>query len=275
MINETDYVDLLVQIVQNEVDAGHPYLSAAALGEQLRRAVSDQTWKDLGYPTLSQLLRSANVEARIEMTKTDKGALAVRPKANAAPFEPLPRKEYNRLKKPVWGGFTQSAPPGRRFLNRITGAVRSGLATPPVPYDEWAEIEPIPADDQKAWAAQFLKDVGLPTFGPIRDSLSLTSWNHAFSLAIGSHGGEWNRVRSYRVAAIVDAWASAKGIPHDLVFQTQSTSTSGVSQNPSHSSAFVDSDKAVILAALSTLTLDQLRAISLPAGVLLDAARKA
>jgi len=275
MINENDYVDLLVRIVQGAVDAGKPYLTTAALGEQLRRAASDQSWRDFGYQTLSELLRGEKARARIEITTTDKGALAVRAKLGVPHAEAPPRKEYNRLKRPVWAGFVQTAPIGRRFLSRITGAVRSGLENPPVPYDEWAEITPIPDEEQKAWATQFLQDNAFPLLGPAREALNQLNWAHAFFLALGPKGPEWNKTKSSKVAAMVDTWASSKGISHDLVFQSRTKGTIDVALKSNSVASSADIERELILSALNTLTIDELRKVWLPAGVLLDAVRKA
>jgi hypothetical protein len=273
MINESEYIDLLVQVVRDTAASGRPHMTAAALGEQLRRAVSDQSWKDLGYPTLGQMLRSDKVEARLEVISTEKGALAVRPRPDAIPHEVPTHKEYNRLKKPVWGAFVMATPTGRRFLNRKSGAVRSGLQAPPVPYDEWAEIQAIPVATQKSWADKFLEDATFPVVDSMRAALHQPSWNHAFSVALGPNASEWNRFRSSKVATTIDAWASSSGIPHDLVFQSQTAIAPVTVPIVGTAVDLSDNDRAIILAALATLPTDRLREIALPAGALLSVLR--
>lgn len=273
MINDSEYIDVLTQIVQGAIAAGQPYITAAALGETLRRAVSDQYWKDFGYKTLGELLRSPKVDKRLELFKTEKGAIAVRPKPGSQSLDAPALKEYNKLKKAVWGAFVMATPAGRRFLNRKTGAVRSGLQAPPAPYDEWAEITPISSETQKAWASRFLEDVKVTVDDDIRHALGSdqANWVHSFTVAVRNHASDWNRFRSSKVAANVDSWASQCGIPRDLVFQSQTPPNTTI--RPGSSVDPADSDRAIILAALATLPIDRLREISLPAGVLLDALR--
>jgi len=273
MINDSQYVDLVVQIVQSTTSSGRDYITAAALGETLKRSVSDQSWRDFGYRTLSELLRSPPVEARLELFKTDKGALAVRPLQASVATGPAASREYNSLKQPIWGAFVMATPAGRRFLNRRTGAVRAGLQDPPVPLDEWAEITPISTETQKGWAREFLSLATFEVSEDMRAALHLPSWNHAFTTALGPHASEWKRYRSYKVAENANEWASTSGVSHDDVFQSRAegpvaSAALRVAQRPP------SDDREVILAALATLPIEKLRDISLPAGVIVDAMRR-
>ena len=273
MINDSDYLDLTVQVVRSFVGLGRPHMTAAALGETLRRAVSDQSWRDLGYRTLGDLLRSPKLESRLEIFKTEKNALAVRLKAQASVAHTMPRKQYNRIAKPVWGAFVIANPPGKRFLNRKTGAVRSGIQEPPSPLDEWVEIPLIPVSDQKAWVDEFLQQQHLRRSEGIENALAATSWNYALSHTLGEHAGAWNLFRSSKVAASVDTWASSSGISHDLVFESSPTKPAPPAPVQGALPDTADNDRAVILAALATLPIERLREIALPAGALLTALR--
>lgn len=273
MINDSEYLDLTVQVVRSFVDSGQPHMTAAALGETLRRAVSDQTWQDLGYRTLGDLLRSPKLDGRLEVFKTEKNALAVRLKAEAPLANPTSRKQYNRIAKPVWGAFVIASPPGKRFLNKKTGAVRSGIQEPPSPLDEWAEIPLIAVSDQKAWVDEFLQLNQVRRSDSIESALVASSWNYLFSRALGEHATAWNHFRSSKVAASIDAWASSSGISHDLVFESLPPKFMHSAQALRVLPDVADSDRAVILAALATLPTERLREIALPAGALLTALR--
>lgn len=272
MISESDYVDLAVRLVHQTVDSGRPHITAAALGDTLRRSVSDRSWKDFGYKSLSELLRSDNASARLELINTSKNALAVRPRPGAPAQEPSPKKEYNPLHKAVWGAFVFPTPTGLRFLNRKTGAVRSALIEPPSPLDEWVEIPSISVSEQKAWANEFLDAADFPVTQKMKSALDEASWNHAFSTALAPHGGAWNKFRSAKVASRVDEWAASSGVSHDLVFQSQAVL---LGQPESKRAALEEQDRerAAILAAIATLPTERLRQIELPAGVILEALR--
>lgn len=272
MITEPDYVDLVVGLVHQAVDSGRPHITAAALGDTLRRSASDVSWKDFGYRTLSELLRSDSASARLEVIHTSKNALAVRPRPGAPSSEAPAKKQYNRLHKAVWGAFVFPTPTGLRFLNRKTGAVRSGLSEPPSPLDEWVEIPSISVAEQKTWANEFLNAADFSVTEKMKAALQEPSWNHAFSTALAPHGGEWNKFRSAKVAERVDAWASSSGISHDLVFQSQAA-LSNPPEIPRVAVGQQDRDRALILAAIATLPIERLRQIELPAGAILEAIR--
>ncbi|MCF8839705.1 OST-HTH/LOTUS domain-containing protein [Xanthomonas campestris pv. campestris] len=275
MINDSEYIDLLVQLVQSATSPERPYVTAAALGETLQRAVSDQSWKDFGYRSLGELLRSSKVAAHLNLIRTEKGALAVAVRSgDPTALSPASAgHKYNSLKQAVWGAFVMATPAGKRFLNRKTGAVRAGLMASPTPLDEWIEIHPISPETQKLWATQFLDTADFEVTAEVREALLKPNWNHLFTVALGPKGAEWNRRRSCRVSELADKWASESGVPHDVVFQSRITQPSPINKSDSLIRSSLETDRELILAAIAMLPMEKLREIVVPAGAIIDAMR--
>ena len=282
-MNYDEYLNLVSQVASSNLPSGSRYITAAALGALLHQASPDTSWKTFGKRTLSVVLEDMAQRNRLALTRTEKDALAVvplAPPANDAKSTPV----FNPLRKAVWDAFVLHMPVGRRFMNRVSGIVRSGINAPPIPADDWAEIEKIPTSQQETWAREFLEQH--TDRAPSANSMpGISDWHpHEFYGALRAIdeglGRQWNKFRSSRVSTVVQDWATKNQLSNQLVFET---STRASQPNTVDVALKVDSNLAlhpdevrrVILAAISTLPTEKLQEISIPAGVLLAAFTKA
>lgn len=268
-----EYTELTVQLVQSYITSTlRPVMTAAALGEHLRRASQDTSWRTFGFATFLRYLESLERLRKLSLTKTDRQALAVSmPDDNAQNSVPAP--VYNPLRKPVWSALVFSAPPGRRFLHRTSGLVRMGLQSPPSPADEWVEIDLISDPVLKGWARDFLKseDISDPQ---ILRSIDETHWHLVFPQSLERLGQSmrirWNRFRSSKVAQFAQDWCTRNKVDLHTVFQTAETPPpAGANVAPIHSRRADDAQRHWILAALATLPTETLLSLPIPAGAMI------
>ncbi|QBB69358.1 hypothetical protein ELE36_02635 [Pseudolysobacter antarcticus] len=274
MLSLEQYSDLTVQLISSNVTSQNPVMTAAALGEQLRRSAPDSSFRSYGYTRFLRYLDYLEGRQKIVLTKTDQQALAVTLRSDLAP-PPVISTGYNPLRKPVWGAFVFSAPPGQRFLNRLSGLVRMGLQGAPSPVDEWVEIELLSESIQKVWATEFLEHEKLDS-DALTKALDSHQWHLDFPVALEqinqSKRIRWNRFRSAKVAKVVDEWCHRNKIDLSMVFSTPSDPTVPQEPVPSDNKRdhrVEDIQRQWILAALATLPLEALQALPLPAGAMI------
>lgn len=276
MMTLEEYSDLAIQLVRSNLDPNLHCLTAAALGEQLRRSSQGTSWRELGFTSFLRFLEHLERNKRACLTKTPRQALAVAlPGGDRQPSAAPPT--YNALRKPVWGAFIFSAPAGRRFFHRNTGAVRMGITDAPNPVDEWVEIEPIREEQQKAWAQAFLNEEHLAANTDLQASLAQPHWHQDFPFALDRLGPakriRWNRDRSLKVAQVADEWCRRHRLEPDTVFQTSAPQRPGAILAPPVLPPGVTEaeQRRWILAALARLPTDMLLEIPLPAGLMIQA----
>lgn len=275
-----EYLDLVVQIASKNLKPGNRTITAAALGALLRAASPELDWKSFGKRTLSELLADPQLTGRLSVTETDKGALAVCPVASATSASDAPAVEiFNPLRKAVWDAFVLGFPSGRRFMHRHSGQVRVALDIAPAPADDWVEIHPVAVDKQREWARDFASNLQeqLPA------SLTDGPWHpQPFAEALRqkdeSTARQWNRFRSSKVSTLVKDWLAQNALPPELAFQRsyrQEVADEVTAAKEAPLVGEAEDVRRAVLAALSSLPLEKLLEIPIPAGVLLSALSKA
>lgn len=283
-MEKSAYFDEVVRIASSTIPPGTHYVTAAALGMHLRKAHPSVDWKTFGFKSMSGLLTDPYLSSKLQIVKTEKDALAVSVISNNSQI-PTPHVEtYNPLRKAVWEAFTLPSPPGRRFFNRLTGAIRIGLDAAPTPADDWVELEKIGLLEQKRWAECFIEEqlkdcscaddarklVYLPTWHPHQFGLELESLSEGLMR-------QWNLYRSARVSAFAKKWLADKNLPIDWAFQTKSEVPEPVQSEAVTIAAqqyllrSAEETKRVILAALSQMPVEQLLEIPIPSRLILSA----
>ena len=278
-MTQDEYIDFVVQVVRQNLRPNTSMITAAALGELLRRAAPDHSWREYGNRSLADFLRRPELERHLRLTQSEKGALAVELIGPGNISESPRIQGYNPLRKPIWIAFVQSSPHGRRFINRRTGAVRLGLQESPSPADAWAEISPIASETQRDWAEKFLAEFGQADSTVLQAAVKASLWRaHGFYQALqaedDSLARSWNKFRSAKVSEHVEGWLRSQALPLEFAFQTgDHPSGSRVDQppRPSDEGCTADDGRRVILAALALLPLESLAAIPIPAGIMLRA----
>ncbi len=281
-MNYEEYLDLVVQTIAKNSKSDSQPLTAAALGGLLRQACPDENWKAFGKRSLSELLSDLERQGKVSLTKTDKDALAVVLCDASAASTAI--EKFNPLRKSIWDAFVLVSPEGKRFMHRREGTVRVALDIAPTPADDWAEISPISTEAQRTWAQEFIaQGHGTIVEGAAQISADGNWHPQAFIRSLKQSDENlarlWNRFRSAKVSAVVQDWLTQNILPSELAFQSDSRTLHqvvGVNRSnidvghgiPAHESEDV---RQAILIALSTLPLEKLLEIPIPAGVMLSA----
>lgn len=271
----SEYLDLAVQIVETNERPGEPF-PAAALGSALRKAAPEVDFKSFGKRSLGEVLTDLQARGRITITETTKGALAVE-RVQQGHNPPSQGGAFNPLHRAIWEAFTFVAPHGRRFLNRLTGLIRVGLASTPSPADEWVEFTPITGDLQRSWAEEFAKEEGLPFEDDLRPLLKQEKWSaHAFVTALREQNPQaarmWNAFRSKRVSAHVQQWLADNALPPGWAFQQRPRPIHGVTTPLTQGLTDDEAEtRSIVMTALGQMPLSQLLSIPIPVGLVLNA----
>jgi hypothetical protein len=214
---------------------GTDSVDVAFLGNVLRRDGRD--WTAHGFERLSVALANLQAEGAVEISKSEKGALrvAVRPgatvdatipvrlPASVAPPATAPGR-FRPLRPPVWFAFASAIPPGQqRQVNRRTGVVWSDGQQPPGSELDWVPVVPVPEDEQRRWANEFLTrpDVG-DDKAALEDALQTPDWYRRFPLELEKRDPvllrAWSHIRSTRIIDHVVAWANKNNVDEQLLF---------------------------------------------------------
>lgn len=279
-MNYTEFLDFVVQIISKNLNPQNKMMTGALLGELMQQAAPDVSWKKFGKRSLFAVLEDLETDGRIEIVKTEKGALAVSPTAGSSKSSGRQIETYNPLRKAMWEAFVLVAPAGRRFIHQKNGTLRAGLEIAPAPADEWIEIIPVSSETQKAWAADFLSKQDLGQFTKARQLVDSQNWSApSFAGLIKEESEsvfrEWNKYRSSLVSSEVQRWLMDNNLPVDWAFQRHdSRLETPLAEQVAPGAVIVSSEentRAVILSALAQLPTDQLLLIPIPAGILLAA----
>jgi len=275
-----EYLDFVVQVVaKNAKPEGQP-LTAAALGGLLRQASPAVIWKDFNKKTLSELLADLARQGRISLTKTDKDALAIILQ-DAIPTPTASIEKFNPLRKSIWDAFVLATPAGKRFMHRRDGTVRVGLDVAPTPADDWIEILPIAVSLQRGWAEAFIAEGQDDMPEAAVQMVGGNDWHpQKFAKLLNQIDADlarlWNRFRSAKVSVVVQDWLTQHILSPDLAFQPTVLAPQQIAFVSPQLVKVVSADESdnvrqVILAAISTLPLEKLLEIPIPAGAMLSA----
>jgi hypothetical protein len=275
-----EYLDLVVQIVAKNTKPESRWITAAALGTLLRQASPEANWKTFGKRTLSEFLADPRFAGRLSLTKTEKDALAV--VLDEVPPLSISHviETFNPLRKSIWEAFVLVTPEGRRFMHRRSGIVRVGLEIAPAPADDWAEILPLGIEKQLAWANEFVAEGHGDAVRAAEQTLGADHWHpHTFAQALRQAdenlARQWNRFRSSKVSSVVKDWLAQHAIPSEFAFQSSSRVTDvkgpSIEVGESVRTGETETVRRAILMALSSLPLEKLLEIPIPAGVMLSA----
>jgi len=273
-----EYLETVLQIIR--ANQRIPGLKASTLGQLIMRRLPNERWTQFGFPTLKSLLLQLQQRGAIKLDLDAQKTLAVwvsdqPPPTTPANEAPPPSQKFNPLKPDFWRAFAISWPTGRRFANRVTGSVRMGLTEDPHPADQWTEITPISEADQKDWARQFLVDSQRNDLA-LHRALDQTAWFVEFPRALRTTDRllafAWNRTRSEKVSAAVQNWCLEKKFDLQLAFeQPAARAPKASSAQAAHALGDApDKARAIVLAALSRMSTDELVEIPIPAKYLLQ-----
>lgn len=216
----------------------------------------------------------------------------------ASATAPLPRS-HPFLRVHVWNAFIMLQPEGRRFFDKVSGRILTGVMDEAPFGDQWIEIPVISADEQKNWGHNFV----LEHCQDLEDKLSPflhdpMRFVHTLKTLSPDAARSWNSIRTAKVISAVNSWASTHHIDHVLLFQQAEDQTAQISApkpsleitqeascttlpetaapfcSLSQNSFFGLPEEAIkkaILEALSTLPLATLLELPVPSGALLNA----
>lgn len=274
-----NYLSLVVQTVVENIKPGSNYITAATLGNLLLEKSPKETWKDFGKSSLSELILDIqNTTGKLKLTKTEKGALAVSPEDGLMVL-PSTASKTNLLKKTIWDAFVLLEPKGKRFMNCYSGVICVALNSTPEPICNWVEIPQIELKTQQKWAQEFVSNILVGSESVI-EQLVGDNWHPQIFVKRlkeldASLAHLWNKFRTQKVLFIVQEWIIQHSISENLVYQKSANSNEIKTESSPKwlkKNQFSDTEytRQIILSALSTLPLEKLLEIPLPAGILLS-----
>jgi hypothetical protein len=264
-----EYVDAVFQIISsNERPHG---LKASTLGQLIRRGLPNESWSTFGFRSLKSLLLHLEQQSLIRTGDDDTGAFAVWVSKTTSVATPPQTQKYSPLRKDVWLAFVASQPHGKRFVDRTSGTVRMGLQDSPHPAEQWTEIVPIPETEQKDWARHFVA-THCASQTKLLSTLTGPTWFTQFANELRASSPElsrlWNRVRSEKVSSHVKSWCEKHKIEPEIAFAQRAD----VTPQAAHSGPIagsIEPRRAILLAAISKMSTDELVQLSIPARYLL------
>ena len=285
-MNQSEFLEKVVELVQGSEQAGTPEgLQAATLGYWIRGRLQAD-WRPLGYPQLKHVIAALEQRGDVVAGPNAKGALAVwlpdagrpRTQSSAPPaangsVATLPRSLY--LRKDVWLAFVAPTT-GEHYFNHSTGAIERASGSSR--GAEWTRIERIDEDTQRGWARAFLSECGLEADPEIAPALHAARWYSEFSQSLARRSPNlakaWQLDRSERVRTHVIAWCQRHGIDSALVVESPRREPD-VAVDAAKARDRVDGDalRAALLAALQEMTTRELLSLPIPARYLVSALR--
>ncbi len=252
-------------------------LKASEVGLLVRSSMADTSWAQFGFPKLKDVLSELERQGQIRTGIDAKFAYSVwigeektrDPMGRSVPpSNETPR--FRPLRKPVWTAFVTDKPRGKRFLSKSDGTVRMGLPEESNPDSDWVEMIPVTQDVQRSWARDFLKQNEISDQDGFLESLESEFWYHDFVEKLRAdcpdRARAWLRVRSSKIVQVVQEWTNREGIPQDLVFEALQPFEKRV---PTRGAGRYSDLRGGLIAAVESLTTDELLHLSIPARTLL------
>lgn len=237
-MDSNPFLSTLVKTIRDlQAARGVGSIDVAYLGNVLRRDGHD--WTSHGFERLSAALAQVQAEGSVEISRSEKGALRVaarteapittsigesRPALAVSTALSVAPVHFRPLRPPVWFAFASAIPSGhQRQINRRTGVVWSDGQRPPGPELDWVPVVPVPEDDQRHWAEEF---INRPDTGEdkttLLEALRTQEWYRRFPAELEKRGPvlirAWSHLRSKRIIDHVKAWASKNNVDENLLF---------------------------------------------------------
>ncbi len=224
VVTRDEYLSRVGEILRRHFRPDDPSggMTAASFAFTVRRELG-VSHSDVGFFKFKDVLSSLEDRSELKLGTNSKGAFAVwlPRESNTVPSIRLGTKRPNRpLRSEVWFAFISNTPERRRFFNRDTGEI---LLSSTVPSDDgqWDEITPIDQSTEKEIARQFVLDKQLE-LPELESLLAAKRWYTEFSQALSkvnvSLAKEWNRERSKRITAVIQAWCERHTFPNKWLF---------------------------------------------------------
>lgn len=238
-MTNTDHVPLerASQLLKQILAARSPELGAR-LKQRLSASLREQGFppfdeRVLGHKSFQAFLEKTQSEwLEVSRPTTGPGDILVSLRTQpGAPATLCPRSEsLPHFRNEVWQAFTNPDASRLRYLHKKTGQVlhfkagersheEMGYAAAP---DEYAEIEFIEGQQQRAWMEEFLNAV--PVVGDERQAYESmmsapysSAMNAAFTRALGDKHEQWREFRTSRVSAAIRNWAAKHALPLPLL----------------------------------------------------------
>ncbi len=281
---------LLTTIRDLQAARGADSVDVAYLGNVLRKDGKD--WATHGFERLSAALAQLQQDNLAEVFRSEKDALRVRVSsgsaapslgepasiATAVPVSPVQSGQFLPLRPPVWFAFAARLPDGQqRLLNRRTGMVWRDAAPPPATDLDWVLVVPIPEEEQRRWAEEFLKR---PDIGENKEALSQAiqdpDWFRRFPSDLEKRGPllvrAWSHLRSTRIIDHVKAWAKKNNVAEDLLFAAGRSAGRWAPVTSAPSKPIQDLRQA-LLGAVARMQTEDLLALPIPARLVIEVIR--
>jgi len=290
-LHDRGFLADLLQAINLQTTPESDGADVAHVGNVLLR--DGKSWRDSGYGRLSAALSALEEQKKVQVFRAPNGSLRVKPtpaEAQSAsvqllPVAPptvLPRTAFRPLKSAVWFAFAVSKPEQRQLINRRLGNVWYAQAEPPGPALDWVEAAPVTEEEQKRWASRFVSQIDPPASrDALLEALTGSDWFRKFPLELGKIRPvlvrSWSQLRSAGIIEQVKAWAQKNNVSETVLF---ADTASAPARQALHAEKLFATDaqaspnlRDVLLGAIGQMPTEELLSLSIPARLLLKAAR--
>ena len=230
-MDTSEYLISAYELIKSQSSADE-LIPASRVGLLLRGAHGGPRWEEHGFRALKDLLREMEARGLMRLSETSGGALALQLTDRADPALAANDPSNSSLgtsdqvlRSEIWRAFVVEEPSGKRFINKESREVLTGLAQPPRPVEDWIELTPIPAETQRAWAKEFLASKSLSSDSALIESLESIDWYRSFPTVLATHSpflaSDWNRHRSSLVARQVRQWCDEHHLKYQFAFRNR------------------------------------------------------
>jgi len=297
-LSTEDALKLLGAVVQESHERGRRTTAAALKAKLRRRSTHEFDEKLLGFVNFRAFLREAQARGIVALHQGEFDVLVTPPGTD--PPEPDPQTTSSagahgtdranaprRIRAHLWRAFVDWSPGLQRFYDRVEREAfllparpspreqeehrlrREIVASDPVRF---AAIEPVPFEQQLGWMHDFTDQQQ----SPIKEQLQLALGSERPARdfagqmsAIPALSNAWHRHLVQQVSEVIQRWAATHGLDVDI-FVPQRTPVAALRAAPQFGSRGTSSLRVMLHRAIDQMPEQELMAISIPVGYLID-----
>eukprot|EP00456_Euglypha_rotunda_P014054 TRINITY_DN1435_c1_g1_i9.p1 TRINITY_DN1435_c1_g1~~TRINITY_DN1435_c1_g1_i9.p1 ORF type:complete len:286 (+),score=44.84 TRINITY_DN1435_c1_g1_i9:83-940(+) len=171
------------------------------------------------------------------------------------------------LRSHAWLAFVSSSHHGEKFLNRLTGEIRTGDGPPT--GNGWVRIPSVPRESQRELAREFVRRH--PGNDDLLPLIEEVKWYFGFTNALRAKSPDlvylWNRTLSRYITSIAAKWCHDNQIRDSLIFDEEHewrepSPTTPLDMTSTERQAVL---KELVLRAIADMPLQELLQVAIPA----------
>lgn len=282
----------LAETVADMQRRGRVTRTAGVKPELIRHLAGSFDERALGYRTFSQFAEEAARQGYVEFGADADGWRRIRVSGDA-PRGRGPGRGPERLRPDIWNAFIEWRTGSFWVWDRASGrAVKLADTAPAKERDDlvgiraaWEEkseavvaIPPVPQQEQLAWVRAFVDELGEhPLANPLRTALDDPRPFLTAGIVLRADVALKARYHHYRLGKVLAAvrnWAAEHQIDLDAIdHSSPPPAPSAVARLDGRGGTEIEALRKVVRDAADQMTLEQLRRIELPLGIVFDSLR--